>query len=87
MSYQASKIKSATYKGRTYICLWSGKTKTGKDMAKLGFMDGSKQFWVDLAAVSDIATVDYSTRPSKAQRDYDHRSGFASTPFGDDYVS
>lgn len=41
----------ATYKGRTYKLLYLGKTKFG-DKAKLGFMDGSKEFWVDAHLVT-----------------------------------
>ena len=43
-------MATATYKGRKYKLLWSGKTKYGR-RAKLGFWDGSKEFWVDEAAV------------------------------------
>lgn len=39
------------YKGKSYRLLWSGPTRYG-DRAKLEFMDGSKQFWVDLSKVS-----------------------------------
>lgn len=42
---------TATYKGRTYRVMFSGKTKFGTK-AKLSFMDGSKEFWVDLSAVT-----------------------------------
>lgn len=47
---------TATYKGKPYKLLWSGPTKYGK-RAKLGFMDGSKEFWVDL---SQVRTSNYS---------------------------
>lgn len=40
-----------SYKGRSYRLLWSGSTKYG-DRARLQFMDGSKDFWVDLGLVS-----------------------------------
>jgi len=43
--------KTATHKGRTYRLLFVGKTKFG-NKAKLGFMDGSKEFWVDSGLVS-----------------------------------
>lgn len=43
-------VRFAEYKGRTYKCLYSGKTKFGMK-AKLAFMDGSKEFWVDLSTV------------------------------------
>jgi hypothetical protein len=42
---------TVSYKGRTYRLLWTGPTKFGQ-RCKLGFMDGSKEFWVDAAAVS-----------------------------------
>jgi len=45
-------MKLVTYKGRSYRLLWSGETKFGR-RAKLSFMDGSKEFWADLALVSD----------------------------------
>ena len=41
----------AIYKGRKYKLLWSGKTKYGR-RAKLGFFDGSKEFWVDADRIS-----------------------------------
>lgn len=43
--------QTATYKGRNYKLLWSGKTKYG-NRAKLGFFDGSKEFWVDASLVT-----------------------------------
>lgn len=45
----------ATYKGRTYLLLWSGETKRGK-AARLAFMDGSKIFWADLSQVLIVKT-------------------------------
>jgi hypothetical protein len=41
----------ATYKGKTYRIGFAGPTKFG-DRAKLVFLDGSKEFWVDLSLVS-----------------------------------
>lgn len=43
------------YKGRSYRLLWKGQTKFGLK-AKLAFMDGSKEFWVDLSLVSYAPT-------------------------------
>lgn len=43
--------QQATYKGRTYNLLWQGATKYGQ-RAKLSFLDGSKEFWVDASLVS-----------------------------------
>lgn len=41
----------AVYKGKRYPLLWLGHTKYGR-RAKLGFWDGSKEFWVNADAVS-----------------------------------
>lgn len=46
-----TETKTATYKGRKYRLLWTGKTKYGM-RAKLGFWDGSEEFWVDAGLVS-----------------------------------
>jgi hypothetical protein len=46
----------ATYKGRTYRLDFLGKTKYG-ERAHLTFLDGSKDFWVDAAAVSVAAAA------------------------------
>ncbi len=43
--------KIVNYKGRQYRQMWSGETKYGK-RAKLQFLDGSKEFWVDASQVS-----------------------------------
>jgi hypothetical protein len=43
---------SVEYKGRRYRLVWAGKTQFGLK-AKLAFMDASKEFWVDLQAISD----------------------------------
>lgn len=43
--------RTATYKGRTYRCLFVGDTKYGR-RARLQFFDGSKDFWVDAKLVS-----------------------------------
>lgn len=48
-----AKSQICTYKGRTYRLLWSGTTQYGQ-RCKLGFMDGSKEFWADAASVSNI---------------------------------
>lgn len=44
--------KTATYKGHTYRLLFVGDTRFGR-RAKLGFVDGSKEFWVDASAVTE----------------------------------
>ncbi len=48
----ATATKTATYKGRKYRLLWKGKTRYGT-RAKLGFFDGSKEFWVDASRVTE----------------------------------
>ena len=40
----------AMYKGRKYPLLWQGDTRYGR-RAKLGFWDGSREFWVDASLV------------------------------------
>ena len=65
--------KTATYKGRTYKLLFSGKTKFG-NKAKLGFMDGSKEFWVDLSLVS------LATSSSSSQGGYDGDGPYCGYP-------
>lgn len=51
MSYDP--MKTAMYKGKRYQCLFVGKTKYGQK-AKLSFMDGSKEFWVDADKISGV---------------------------------
>lgn len=46
--------QGAVYKGRKYKLLWSGETKYGR-RAKLGFFDGSKEFWVAAEAISVVS--------------------------------
>jgi hypothetical protein len=58
--------KTATYKGRTYRLLFIGTTKFGQK-AKLGFMDGSKEFWVD----SNLVTVGGTPTAQRPYRDCD----------------
>jgi hypothetical protein len=43
--------KFAQYKGRRYKLLFLGDTSFGK-RARLAFLDGSKQFWVDAAKIA-----------------------------------
>lgn len=64
-----SAAATATYKGRTYRLLWTGPTKFGR-RAKLGFMDGSKEFWVAAAAVT-TGGASYTPRAGKPRRDCD----------------
>lgn len=44
--------RTATYKGRTYRLEFLGDTKFGR-RAKLAFLDGSKNFWVDASLVTE----------------------------------
>lgn len=53
--------QTATYKGRTYRCLFIGDTKHGR-RAHLQFFDGSKDFWVDASLVSASASKSSSSR-------------------------
>lgn len=39
------------YNGKKYHMIWSGKTKYG-ERARLEFLDGTKDFWVDLSKVT-----------------------------------
>ncbi len=45
-------MKLADYKGRPYRLEFKGRTKFG-DKAKLAFLDGSKEFWVDAALIAN----------------------------------
>lgn len=56
-------MTTATYKGRTYRCLFVGTTKYGR-RARLQFFDGSKDFWVDAELVS-------VSEPSRYRRNED----------------
>ena len=58
MTTATKKNDVATYKGRKYRLLWIGQTKFGR-RAKLGYFDGSKEFWADAAAVSIRTSKQY----------------------------
>lgn len=45
---------TTTYKGREYRLLWVGDTKYGR-RAKLGFVDGTGEFWVSADAIGGSA--------------------------------
>jgi hypothetical protein len=51
MSTATVSMKVCEYKGRKYLLVWAGQTKFGQ-RAKLAFLDGSAEFWVDLSRVS-----------------------------------
>jgi hypothetical protein len=55
----------ASYKGKTYRCLYTGQTKFGRK-AKLSFLDGSKEFWVDLSLVTVDVPAPSSSRGSRS---------------------
>lgn len=57
----------ATYKGKTYLLLWSGSTKYGR-RAKLGFRDGTKEFWVDEDQVSKTSAPSSTSSYSSGRR-------------------
>jgi len=57
----------ATYRGKTYKLLYVGKTKFGHK-AKLAFLDGSKEFWVDSSDISRGGSSGGSGRSSTARR-------------------
>jgi hypothetical protein len=70
----ARSTKYARYTGKsgktgTYKVLWSGKTKSGKMMAKLGFIDGSSEFWVDLNAIQECEEPTNSRSSRRANRE------------------
>lgn len=44
-------MQTATYKGKTYNLAYIGQTKYGR-RAKLAFLNGSKEFWVDASLVT-----------------------------------
>lgn len=43
-------VAKATYKGRTYYVLWMGRCASDAEKAHLTVLDGSIDFWADLAA-------------------------------------
>lgn len=59
-----SEKKYANYKGRVYLLKYQGK-KEGKTITKLGFLDGSKEFW---AREGEPVTPCEAPAPSAASR-------------------
>jgi hypothetical protein len=55
--------KYANYKGKTYRCEYIGATKFGR-RARLAFMDGSKEFWVDASLVTLVDGPSRGSSPS-----------------------
>lgn len=43
--------KIVSYKDKNYRLIWSGKIKSGALRARLQFLNGSKDFWVDEALI------------------------------------
>lgn len=66
--------KTTTYKGREYELLWEGKTKFGR-RAKLGFLDGSKEFWVDADTLGGIAAPAKGKAPPYSRQSTKGRTG------------
>lgn len=64
--------KTATYKGRTYNLLYLGMTKFGR-RAKLSFLDGSKEFWVDANLVRECGAAVATSRSHGSRLDEDDR--------------
>lgn len=66
-------VGKAMYKGRTYYVRWSGRTRTGKNMARLISYNGQISFWVNLSGPGEYATITkYFNRATSLQsiRDY-----------------
>lgn len=63
------KGETVSYKGRNYTVVFAGTTKFG-EKAKLSFLDGSKEFWVDLSLCSAPAASQSNTssRPRRNWR-------------------
>lgn len=59
----ATQTRTASYKGRTYRLMFLGATRFGRK-AKLGFMDGSKEFWVPADQVSGVGAAAPVARPA-----------------------
>ena len=58
LSYRAAtqgKGSKVQYKGRSYYLVWSGPTRYG-ERAKLQYLDGTKEFWVNADEVSSRGT-------------------------------
>lgn len=66
--------KYATYKGKTYRLMWEGKTKFG-DKAKLAFLDGSKEFWVDRNLISHAAAPQRMSAGTMRERGFCNECG------------
>lgn len=58
--------RTCTYKGKAYRLLYIGQTKFGRK-AKLSFMDGSKEFWVDASQVTEGGSIRTASRPSSSR--------------------
>lgn len=63
----AGKDEYALYKGRKYRLLYLGPTKFGKK-AKLGFIGGTKEFWVDANLVT-VTTGAVLRRPGRVREE------------------
>ncbi len=61
-------VGKATYKGRSYYVLWMGRCNSGAEKAHLTVLDGSIDFWADLAACE--ITKRYSPREYRGRTEY-----------------
>lgn len=60
-------MKTATYRGRVYRLEYIGATKFGR-RAKLSFLDGSKEFWVDANQVREGGYAPAVSRTGRRMR-------------------
>lgn len=61
-------VGKANYKGRSYFVLWMGRCQSGAEKAHLTVLDGSIDFWADLAACE--ITKRYSPREYRGRTEY-----------------
>lgn len=61
-------VAKAMYKGRSYYVLWMGRCQSGAEKAHLTVLDGSIDFWADMAACE--ITKRYSPREYRGQTQY-----------------
>jgi hypothetical protein len=61
-------VAKATYKGRSYYVLWMGRCKNGIEKAHLTVLNGSIDFWADLALCE--ITKHYQPREYRGRTEY-----------------
>lgn len=64
----AKVVAKAKYKGRSYYVLWMGTCSSGAEKARLTVLDGSIDFWADLAQVE--ITKRYQPREYRGRTEY-----------------